>query len=89
MNAYFKGDKNVFVFEPIPKAKRGRKKAVCHFDRIRNGTNEDIVEELEKAIVWARSLTGRQWNAITNSPGGLKAFIRETMERNGENESQT
>lgn len=82
MNAYFKGDKNVFMFEPIPKSKRGRKMNLNHFDRIRNGTNEDIVEELEKAITWARDLPAKQWKAITSSPGGLKAFIRETMERN-------
>jgi len=81
MKAYFKGDKSVFVFDPIPKSQKGRKKKMSNFDRILNGTEEDLVDELEKAITWARELDEDQWNDILNSRGGLRGFIRETMEK--------
>ena len=52
MKAYFKGDKDVFVFEPIPQSKRGRpKKDVPVFcagktnaDHIRDMTDEELAE---------------------------------------------
>lgn len=81
MRAYFEGDKNVLVFKPIPKGQRGHKKKQCNFDRVLNGTREDLVGELEKAIVWARELSEKEWDSIVNSPGGLRGFIYETMEK--------
>ena len=80
MKVYFEGDKNVFAFKPIPKSKPGRKKKQSHFDRILNGTKDDLVDELERVITWARGLTEAEWRAIMNSSGGLKQFIRDTME---------
>ena len=81
MKMYFKGDKNVLVFDPIPKGKRGRKKKLSNFDRVLNGTREDLVDELEKAIKWARALSAKEWDSIVNGPGGLRGFIVETMEK--------
>lgn len=81
MRAYFKGDKNVFVFDPIPKGKRGHKKKLSHFDRVLSGTRDDLVDELEKAIKWARALSEKEWDSIVSGPGGLRGFIFEAMEK--------
>ena len=81
MKGYFEGDKNVLVFKPIPKGRPGRKKKQTHFERIMNGTKEDVVNELEAAIRWARDLSEGQWKTILSNPGGLRAFIYETMEK--------
>ena len=52
------------------------------FEHILNGTEDDLVDELERVIKWARSLTPRQWAAINNDVrGGLRHFIREAMEQ--------
>jgi hypothetical protein len=56
MKAYFKGDKDVLVFEPIPQSKRGRPKkdvpgrnaAKTNADRIRSMSDERLVELLSK-----------------------------------------
>lgn len=53
MKAYFKGDKDVFVFEPIPKSKPGRpKKGVpdtnvvkTNADHIRSMADEELAEK--------------------------------------------
>ena len=51
-----------------------------NFERIKNGTEEDMVDEFEKVIRWARNLTHKEWYAITNDVhGGLRHFIRETL----------
>jgi hypothetical protein len=49
MRAYFKGDKDVFVFEPIPQSKRGRRKkdatdinVLTNADHIRSMTDEEL-----------------------------------------------
>lgn len=80
MRGYFEGDKNVLVFKPIHKVAGGRKKKQSRFDRIRNGTEEDVVDELEKVIEWAWKLPKKQREAIINSNGGLRQFIRDVME---------
>ena len=51
-----------------------------HFDRVVNGTKDDLLDEFEKAIVWARCLTPTLWNAIVSSPDGLRGFIRDAMD---------
>lgn len=79
MRAFFEGDKDVCVLKPIPMSKRGRKRKQTHFDRVLNGSKEEIVDELEKAIRWARKLPAKQWEMIEKSEGGLRAFIYETM----------
>lgn len=52
MKAYFEGDKDVFVFKPIPKAKRGRPKkdvpdtnvVKTNADHIRSMTDEELAD---------------------------------------------
>ena len=80
MKAYFEGEKGVFVFRPIERGKRGRKKKQSRFDRIQNGTKEDVVDELEKVITWAWKLPKKQQEAIIARNGGLRQFIRDVME---------
>ena len=49
MRAVFKGDKDTFVFEPIPKAKAGRPKkerAVTNADHIRSMTDEELANTI-------------------------------------------
>lgn len=55
-----------------------------YFERIMNGTKEDVVDELESAIRWARGLSEEQWEAILRFPGGLRAFIYNAMEKQPE-----
>lgn len=51
-----------------------------NFERIKKGTEEDMVDEFEKVIRWARNLTPKEWDAITHDVrGGLRHFIRETL----------
>lgn len=80
MKGYFEGDKNVLVFKPIQKARGGRKKKQSRFDRIQNGTKEDVVDELEEVIKWAWKLPKKQREAIIARNGGLRQFIRDVME---------
>ena len=52
------------------------------FKRIKSGTVEDMVDEFEKVIRWARELKPDEWYAINHDVhGGLRHFIRETLER--------
>lgn len=58
MKAYFKGDKDVFVFEPIPQSKRGRPKkdvpdtnvVMTNADHIRAMTDEELAKWLDEEI---------------------------------------
>ena len=59
MKAYFEGDKDVFVFKPIPKSKKGRpKKDVTDInvwdktnaDHIRSMTDEELARFLAEAV---------------------------------------
>ena len=58
-----------------------------YFEKIMNGTRADLTDELEKAIRWAHNITDKEWTQINNAPGGLRRFIRETMERPATNQS--
>jgi hypothetical protein len=56
MKAYFEGDKDVFVFKPIPKAKRGRPKKDVTDINVGDKTNADHIrsmtdEELAKFLL--------------------------------------
>ena len=51
-----------------------------YFDRVLNGTKDDLLDELEKAIIWGHCLTPALWNAIVSSPGGLRGYISEVMD---------
>ena len=56
MKAYFEGDKDVFVFKPIPKAKRGRPKKDVTDINVGDKTNADHIrsmsdEELASVIM--------------------------------------
>ena len=57
MKAYFKGDKDVLIFEPIPQSKRGRPKkdvtdtnvGKTNADHIRSMTDEELAMEFARA----------------------------------------
>jgi hypothetical protein len=53
---------------------------MTHFEKIKYGSENDIVDELEAAIKWARGLNVRDWNLINKSRDGLRGFIRKCME---------
>lgn len=53
---------------------------MTHYERLMNGTKEDLVAELVLVAEWARKLKESDWYNITHSPGGLKQFVRKTLD---------
>ena len=45
-----------------------------------NGTKEDLVAELVLVAEWARALSAIDWYNITHGPGGLRQFVRKTLD---------
>lgn len=54
---------------------------MTHYERLMNGTKEDLVAELVLVAEWARALSATDWHNITHSPGGLRQFVRNTLDR--------
>lgn len=51
-----------------------------YFDLIKNGTEEDIVEEIVKAMEWARYLSPAEWFAITHdADSGLHGVVKRIL----------
>ena len=81
MKAYFKGDKDVLIFEPIPQSKRGRPKkdvtdtnvGKTNADHIRSMTDEELADFLVD-LADDGDLLIRDW---------LKQPYREEMDKNG------
>lgn len=53
---------------------------MTHYERLINGTKEDLVAELVLVAEWARELYATDWYNITHSPGGLRQFVRDTLD---------
>lgn len=54
---------------------------MTHYERLMNGTKEDLVAELVLVAEWARELSASDWYNIKHSPGGLRQFVRDTLDR--------
>lgn len=51
------------------------------YEKLSNGTKEDLVNELVLVAKWARNLSNEDWNNITTGWGGLEKFVRDTLDR--------
>lgn len=81
MKVIFKGDPKVFVFEPIPKGKGGRKKTQNRTESILSGDKEAYIDELCDVIKWARNLSNHEWWNITHDAnGGLRGVISRVVD---------
>ncbi|MBQ5799322.1 MAG: hypothetical protein IIW18_01275 [Oscillospiraceae bacterium] len=80
MKAYFEGDKDVFVFKPIPKAKRGRPKKDVTDINVGHKSNADHIRSMtdgELAEFLRNSFWGRKQNARLFS---LKEWLKQPYE---------
>ena len=53
---------------------------MTHYERLMNGTKEDLITELVKVAHWARNLPSKDWTSILWSTDGLEGFVRETLD---------
>ena len=52
---------------------------MTYYERLMNGTKEDLVAELVLVAEWARALSAIDWYNITHGPGGLRQFVRDSL----------
>lgn len=53
---------------------------MTHYEKLMNGTKEDMVHELVLAIKWARELPEKDWKCIVNGWRGLEGFVQDTLD---------
>ena len=53
---------------------------MTYYEKLKNSTKEDLVAELVLVAEWARALSATDWHNITHSSGGLRQFVRETLD---------
>lgn len=53
---------------------------MTHYERLMNGTKEDLIAELVLVAKWARNLPSKDWTNILWSTDGLEGFVRETLD---------
>lgn len=53
---------------------------MTHYERLMNGTKEDLIKEFVEIAKWARHLSSKDWTSILWSEGGLENFMREVLD---------
>ena len=53
---------------------------MTHYERLMNGTKENLIAELVAVAKWARHLPSKDWTSILWSTDGLEGFVRETLD---------
>lgn len=53
---------------------------MTHYERLINGTKEDLIKEFAEVAKWARHLPSKEWTSILWSTDGLEGFVRETLD---------
>ena len=51
---------------------------MTYYEKLANGTKEDLINELVLVITWARGLSNRDWRDINSV--GLEQFVRDTLD---------
>lgn len=51
------------------------------YEKLMNGTKEDLIHEFVLVAKWARELSNADWNSITIGQGGLEKFVQDTLDR--------
>lgn len=54
LKAYFEGDKNILVFKPIQRSKKGRKKKKINEERLKECGTKELAHELALIAEWDR-----------------------------------
>lgn len=57
---------------------------MTHYEKLMNGTKEDMINELVLAIKWAHELPAKDWNCIK---GDLKQFVRDVLNANAKEDT--
>lgn len=52
---------------------------MTRYEKLINGTKEELVNEFVLVAKWARGLSNKDWNVITTGWGGLEKFVEDTL----------
>lgn len=53
---------------------------MTRYEKLINGTKEEMVNEFVAAIKWARELPEKDWKCLTTGWPGLEGLVRETLD---------
>lgn len=72
--AYFEGDKNVFVFKPVPKGRKCANKKMTNEQRLKSMGTKELAKELTLIANWDKE----QLKRAQKGPG-VQAFMEDWL----------
>ncbi len=54
---------------------------MTRYEKLINGTKEELVNEFLLAMTWARNVPDHEWNLIINGWPGLEGLVSEVLDK--------